>query len=115
MSIFQVLAFCFGLFMMYLIVVHQKKHVLSVREGIAWLLLWATFLLLSLFPDMLDGAVDLLHFSRVFDLLLVMALMVLTIVVYLSYIKQRRSEQRVEELVRSVAIRDASKKQKRSL
>lgn len=98
--------------MIYLIWVHQKKKVLSSTESLAWISIWIVFIGLALFPDSLRGIVSLLHFTRVFDLLLVMALMVITVVVFVSYVKQKGLERRIEELVRTLAIDTAVKAKK---
>ncbi len=104
MSVFQVGSVLFALFMLYVVSVHSKKKTFSQTEASFWYSLWTFFIVIALFPDLLLGISDLLHFARVFDLLIVAALMVLSVVVFLSYFNQKDSSKKIEELVRKRAI-----------
>lgn len=110
MSIFQLGSAVFALCMLYVVQIHRRKLSLSMIEMLAWRSMWIIFIFLSLFPQSLTGVVDALHFARVFDLLLVMALMVLTILVVTSYFRQRENGKKLEDLVRSIAVKGHSKK-----
>lgn len=104
MSIFQLGSAVFALYMLYVVQIHRRKLNLSLIEMLTWRSLWSIFIFLSLFPQSLAGIVEVLHFARVFDLLLVMALMVLTILVVTSYFRQREYGRKLEKLVRSTAL-----------
>jgi hypothetical protein len=104
MSIFQIVAVLFALFMMYVVSIHGKKKTLKVWEVSLWLTTWGSFIALALFPYLLLGIAGALHFSRVFDLLLIIALMILTVVVFSSYFTQKELKRKLEELVRRDAI-----------
>src|SRR5690606_13582321 len=105
MSIFQLASAIFALYMLYVVQIHRRKLNLSLIEMLTWRSLWVIFVFLSLFPQSLLGIVEALHFARVFDLLLVMALMVLTTIVMTSYFRQREYGKKLEDLVRSIAIK----------
>ncbi len=105
MSIFQLGSAVFALYMLYLVQIHQRKLSLSQLEMLMWRSLWIIFIFLSLFPQSLKGIVEVLHFARVFDLLLVIALMILTILVVKSYFLQREYSKKLEDLVRVIAIK----------
>ena len=109
MSIFQIGATLFAFFMMYVVTIHKNKTKLSKVEVSFWYAMWALFIVISLFPNLLLGITQRLNFSRVFDLLLVLALMVLTVIVVLSYFIQKENQKKLEEFVRKQAI-DAKKK-----
>lgn len=109
MSIFQVGAVLFALFMLYVVSVHTKKKTFSAVESSLWFSVWILFIVLALFPDLLLGITHLLRFARVFDLLIVISLMILSIVVFLSYFSLKESNKKLEEIVRKQAI-DAQKK-----
>lgn len=104
MSIFQIVATLFALFMIYVTRTHTLKQRFSAVETLFWYALWGVFIIAALFPNLLIGVTDLLHFSRVFDLLLVGALMVLTVIVVLNYFQQRENSRKWEEFIRQRAI-----------
>lgn len=104
MSIFQWIATFFAAAMVYLVNIHRRKLSLSQGEVFFWYALWFSFFVLALFPNTLLGLVQVLRFSRVFDLLTVMAMMVLTAIVFISYFKQKESSKRLEDFVRQDAI-----------
>lgn len=112
MSIFQIIAIFFALFMMYVTRIHKKQLAFSLAETLLWYSLWIVFAALALFPNLLTGITDLLHFARVFDLLIVGALMLLTVIVVLTNFNQRADSKRIERFVREHAIKNAHKKSK---
>lgn len=110
MSIFQIIAVFFALLMLYVTRTHTRRNRFSITETLFWYSLWIVFIITALFPDLLKGVTDLLHFSRVFDLLLVGALMVLTVIVILNYFQQRENGRKWEEFIRQRAIDRTKKK-----
>jgi len=106
MSIFQIGATLFALFMMYVVSIHKKKSRLSFIEVTFWYTMWSSFIIIAVFPDLLLGISSALHFQRVFDLLLVLALMVLTVLVVMSYFTQKENKRKLEEFVRKQAINE---------
>jgi len=112
MTIFQILAGIFAVSMMYVVSIHGKKKTLSQTEVISWLTLWVFFIVIALFPNLLLGIVHVLHFSRVFDLLVVLALMILTVLVFGSYFSHREIKNRIESLIRQLAIEERKSKRK---
>lgn len=105
MSIFQILATCFGLFMLYVVSIHHKKAALARLEVSFWYTTWICFVVIAIFPQLLEGLSGVLRFARVFDLLVVGALMILTVVIISSYFHQKVTQRRLDELVRKIAIR----------
>lgn len=105
MSIFQLIAVLFALFMIYVIRVKSLKYRLSMLESVGWYILWITFVILAIFPDLLLGVVDTLHFGRVFDLLIVGAFMILTTLLVFVYFKIKELDQRLEKFVRDDAMK----------
>ena len=96
--------------MLYITRVHTLRQRFSMTETFFWYSLWLVFIVVAVFPDLLRGISDLLHFSRVFDLLVVGALMVLTVVVVLNYFQQRANGRKWEEFIRQRAIDHTKKK-----
>jgi hypothetical protein len=73
-----------------------------------WVSTWCLFIFICLFPNTLLGLVHILKFGRVFDLLVVMALMILSIVVFMSYFAQKEGNAKLEKFVRQQAITEAA-------
>lgn len=111
MSIFQLGATLFALFMIYVVSIHKNKSKLSIVEISFWYSMWFLFVVIALFPNLLLGITHTLKFQRVFDLLIVLALMVLTVIVVLSYFTQKENQKKLEQFVRKQAI-DERKKEK---
>ncbi|NCN82805.1 MAG: DUF2304 domain-containing protein [Candidatus Pacebacteria bacterium] len=107
MSLFQLIALLFALFMLYVVNIHRRKLRLSRIEQAGWYSLWVGFVIIALFPNLLLGITDLVSFSRVFDLLIVAALMILTTLVVTNYFLQRENNRKLEEIVRQFALKDA--------
>lgn len=106
MSIFQIIAILFALFMVYTVTIHRKKKTLSVMEASFWSSIWILFIVIAIFPNLLLSIANWLHFSRVFDLLIVIALMILSAVTFSNYFINKKLHSKLEVVVRSLAIKD---------
>jgi hypothetical protein len=98
--------------MMYVVRIHGQKKTLGPIELSVWYSVWIVFIIISIFPNLLLGIVGVLHFSRVFDLLLVMALMVLTVVIFLSYFAQKAAIKKLERFVSLQAVLETEERLK---
>ena len=110
MSIFQLLAILFAFFMMYVVSMHRRKARISFMEVSLWYTMWSIFIVIALFPNLLLGITQVLHFQRVFDLLLVLALMILTSLVVVNYFTQKENQRKLEGFVRKRAIDEQKSK-----
>ena len=109
MTIFQIVAVLFALFMIYVVSIHGKKKTLSFTEVSFWCTTWILFAIIAMFPNLLSGISSTLRFSRIFDLLVVAALMVLSVVVFSNYFANKALTQKLETFVRDRAITDLKK------
>ncbi len=110
MTIFQLGAVLFALFMMYVLSIHLKKKTLSFAESSFWFSTWIVFIIIAVFPHLLVGISSALRFARVFDLLVVVALMMLSVVIFMSYFAQKEATHKLERFVRQKAIEEVKKK-----
>lgn len=110
MSIFQIIATLFALFMLYVVNIHRRKLRLTYLEVGFWYSSWFLFIVIALFPGLLLGITQSLQFARVFDLLVVMALMGITILVITNFFIQRENARKLEEVVRAIAMTKTSRK-----
>lgn len=110
MNIFQICASFFALFMLYVVTIHKRKAKLSLMEVSFWYGMWFFFIIISLFPELLNGIAQGLYFARVFDLLIVVALMIITVIVVLNYFTQKQNQKILEDFVRRLAINEKKRK-----
>lgn len=104
MSIFQIASILFAIFMLYVVNIHRRKLRLTRLEVFFWYSIWFLFIVIAMFPELLLGIAGSLNFARVFDFLIVVALMILTVVVISNYFIQRENAHKLEEVVRKIAI-----------
>jgi hypothetical protein len=105
MSPFQILAACFGLWMIYSLSIHARKKLFGKAEYGLWISVWVLFIVIALFPDLLLGISNRLNFSRVFDLLIVAAFIILTMMVFVSYFQQQELKKKMNDLIQELATR----------
>jgi len=110
MTIFQIFAVLFALFMLYVVSIHFRKKTLDFMTASFWTCIWVVFMVIAVFPNLLLGITGVLKFSRVFDLLIVIAFMILSVMVFLSYFRLKELEHKLEKYVREEAIKSAKTK-----
>lgn len=110
MTIFQVFAVFFALFMLYVVSIHKKKSQLSSLEVSFWYTIWFVFIIIAIFPNLLLGISNALNFTRVFDLLVVGGMMIITVIVIINYFQQKDNNLKLNEFVRKEAIKKAENK-----
>ena len=110
MTIFQIFAVCFALFMLYVVSIHFRKKTLDLVTTSFWASIWVIFIVISIFPNLLLGVTGALNFSRVFDLLVVIAFVILSTVVFFNYFRLKELEHKLEKYVREEALRSAKRK-----
>ncbi|MGD9129819.1 MAG: DUF2304 domain-containing protein [Candidatus Woesebacteria bacterium] len=109
MNIFQIIAICFAIFMMYVVRINQKRLKFKLIESSFWYSTWLVFIVIALFPNLLKGITNVLHFARVFDLLIVIALMIITTIVIINFFTQRKNQKKLEDFIRQEAIKKTKK------
>ena len=101
----QITGFIFALLMIYLALLHYKKGNLNGFEIVMWMIVWVTVMLAIGFPEILRTYAQTFAVSRLFDLMVVGAFIVVISLVSASYIRTKRTEKRVEDLVRKQAFK----------
>ncbi len=110
MSTFQVAAILFALFIMYTVSIQKRKRVIATVEASFWYSTWAFFIVIAVFPNLLLGLAGALKFARVFDFLVVIAFMILSLLAFYSYFMIKQLEKKLEQVSRSVAIKATQKR-----
>lgn len=105
----QFFSVLFGLFMIYMIRIHQKKGHFDDAETRTWIIIWLGFIVLALFPQILEPVVQQLRFSRVFDALIVISFMILAVINFINRVSIKKLEKKLEKTVRESAIKKLTK------
>lgn len=80
-----------------------------MSESSLWYSVWLLFIVLAVFPHLVVGIANTLKFTRVFDLLVVGAFMILSIVAFNNYFAHKKLQEKIEKLVRYESIRNTLK------
>ena len=100
----QILGVCFGLMMIYISVMHNKRKEFTEKESLFWIVIWGTFILISIFPSSLDFLRrDILGISRTMDFLIIVGFIVLTGLIFYIYGLLRKNQKKLEQVVRKIA------------
>ena len=107
----QIVGVLFALFMFYLTFLHQKRREFTAKEYLFWAVSWVVFLFLVLFPTSLDYFVkDLLNVDRRLDFFIIIGFMFLMGMIFHTYIIVRKTQNKIEKIVRKIAIENAKKR-----
>lgn len=100
----QILGTLFGLFMIYYVFLHRKRKELTIKEYSFWVALWVLFIILTLFPWLLNPFVKSIGFARTMDFFIVTGFMFLIGSLFYIYLLVRGNQKRLEEIVRKIAF-----------
>ena len=104
MFLLQAISVIFGVFMIYVVRIHRRKNNFDSFEYGVWLALWLGFVFLTIFPELINGITQTLHIARLFDLLVIVAFMVLVTLTFFNRIAIKKLEKKFEEMVRTKAL-----------
>jgi len=101
----QIAGILFGLFMLYITFLHGKRKEFTEKEKIFWIIAWIFFTIIVIFPNALDFiAKDILSISRSLDFLIIAGFMFLIGISFYNYTLMRKTQNKVEKLVRKIAL-----------
>ena len=106
----QIAGLLFGLFMAYFSFLNYKRKEFTVKEFSFWLLVWISFIVISLFPSILDPIVKFGGFFRALDVLIVSGFLFLILAIFYTYTITRKNQKQLETIVREVAVKRNKKK-----
>jgi hypothetical protein len=104
MILLQIVCVIFGLLMMYVVRIHRVKEHLQLLEFQIWLAIWFGFIFLTIFPQTFSGLAQTLKIARVFDLLVIIAFMVLTYLTFTNRIMYKKLEKKLEQIIRKKTL-----------
>jgi len=108
----QITAIIFSLFMIYLALIHYKKGQLNGIEILSWITIWIVAIFVVSFPEILRTYANTFFVTRVFDLMVLGGFILVISLVSAAYLKSKRNEKKLEELIRKIALKDVKKKSK---
>jgi len=101
----QIIGILFGFFMMYYTFLHYKRKEFTVKEYGFWLILWAVFLIVTLFPGLLDPILKSLSIARALDFFIIIGFLFLVGMIFYTYTIVRKNQKKLEEVVRNIAVK----------
>lgn len=107
----QIVGGLFALFMLYLTFLHRKKNDFSSKEYILWVILWLVAIGVTIFPNVLHPFTNVLRLQRNMDLIIIAGFIFLIGLTFNNYILLTKTENKVEKLVRRVALEQEKQKE----
>lgn len=103
----QILGVAFALFMLYLTFLHYKRKEFTINEAGFWIGLLIIFIIITLVPGIVDPLVKTLNIGRKMDFYIIAGFMFLVFSSYYIYGQMRKTQKKLEAVVREVAIKRA--------
>ena len=105
----QIAGFLFGLFFLYYSFLNYKRREFTAKEFTFWVVAWVAFILIAVFPSVLDPIVQYGGFFRALDVLIVSGFLFLIAAIFYTYTITRKNQKQVETVVRAIAIKKGKK------
>ena len=101
----QIAGFLFGLFFLYYSFLNYKRKEFTAKEFTFWMVAWAVFILVALFPFILDPVLKPLGFFRALDFLIISGFLFMIASIFYTYTITRKTQKQLESIVRTLAIK----------
>ena len=101
----QILGVLFGFFMMYYTFLQYKRKEFTIKEYSFWFVFWGAFVVITLFPQVLDPVLSALNIARAMDFFIIAGFLFLIFVTFYTYTLIRKNQKKLEEVVRNIAIK----------
>ena len=105
----QIAGILFGLFMIYYSFLNYKRKEFTSKEIFFWSVVWVLFVVVALFPNILDPIVKIGGFLRALDLLIISGFLFLIAAIFYTYTITRKVQKKLETVVRDIAMRKHNK------
>ena len=107
----QIAAIIFVLWMTYFSYLHFRRKEFSFTEFIFWQMILAGLAIVVIFPKSVDFILKKFSITRTFDLVVIVGIVTLFGITFRNYVLLRRTERRLEDLVRKDALQSINKKE----
>ena len=102
----QLIGVLIGLAAIHLTYLYYKRQSFSKKELFFWLFIWLAFIFVAIFPNSVRPIVGYLGLQRPMDLIMIVAFIILFAITFHNYVVNRRMEDKLEKLVRDLALKD---------
>lgn len=109
----QLIGITFSLVMIYFAVLHFKKGEITVSEIVVWIVAWFFAIIATIFPDILKTFARTFLFARLFDLMMVGSILLISAMTARTYLTTRKLEKKLEDLTRKETLNDGKTHSKR--
>jgi hypothetical protein len=96
--------------MVYVAALHFKRKEISKIEFTSWMVMWAAAIVVIIFPEILRRFASTFLVTRVFDLMVIGGFVLVISLVSSAYLRTKKMEKKLEDMVRSDAIKQSKKK-----
>ena len=103
----QIAGVLFGLFLSYYSFLNYKRRIFTQKELIFWIIVWVSFVVFSLIPDLLEPFTRSVNFARVLDFFIIIGFMFLLSIMFYLYTIVRKNQRQIEKIVRQTAMEKA--------
>lgn len=101
----QIIALLFAFTMIYFAVLNYKRNEINAAELLGWLVIWIGVCSVVIFPELLRAFASTFLVTRVFDLMVIGGFVLVISLVSAAYIKSKRNEKKLEDLVRKLSLK----------
>lgn len=101
----QIVAILFSLTMVYFAVLNYRRGEINGAEIVGWLVIWLGTIFVVIFPELLQTFAKTFLFARVFDMMVAGAFIIVISMVASAYMRTKRNEKKLEELVRKLSLK----------
>ena len=91
----QILGLLFGLFMIYYSFLSFKKKEFRKREFVLWMIIWILFIVVTIFPSLLNPLVESLNLVRRMDFYIIIGFMFLIGLGFYSYSVAKKNQRKI--------------------
>lgn len=105
----QLIVFVFSFFMLYNVFLYWKKKEIGIKGAIVWTMVWGGLLFVAFFPKYMEPLVKQFFFIRLFDLVTVLALVILAYVMFENHVRINKLQKQIGLLVTKLAIKKGKK------
>ena len=109
----QIIALVFAFAMIYFALVNYKRGEIEKAEVVSWIVIWLAVMFVVIFPNLLREYSEKVLITRLFDLMVVGGFIFVIVMTAKTYVRVRKMEKKIEDLVREDAIKKVNRKKKR--
>lgn len=108
----QLLGIFFGLIMIYLTFYNYKRKGLTKQSLTLWIVVWVGIISVAILPQTLYGVMQELSIERTVDFIALIGFAFFAVLIFYLHSKINRMQEKMERLVRNMAIDEAVVKKK---